>query len=300
VTANVTLSFVLLGGGATPGGRHGTVFGYHVEYTPAVVVHCQYGTELQPSSSFVYYLTPGLIDVWLGEVGMPWAAPLFTALWFTTLNVQTLCGSDPPPFPPIDLFTLESSIETKAQILRAVAWFSVCQCKAGTPTPIPFPPPSQTQPTGWPAVPTFGCDNVDVCAALVQMQQQLTALQAALGQNLGLTTLLQRYGQPFAYIPGVIHSGIHASGSFAVSRLVGMRVTVVQRTNTEKLFSGTPTYITDLGWMSILTGDGMIDETRLTRDSQTWFPKLMPLAISFGLSLREGIVVDVQELEAEP
>jgi hypothetical protein len=44
----------------------------------------------------------------------------------------------------------------------------------------------------------------------------------------------------------------------------------------------------------------MIDEIRLTRDTQSWFPKLMPLATQFGISLRDGVVVDIQELEAEP
>lgn len=296
-----TLWFELVGGGAPAGTHHGTAHGVFVDLIPASVVYCQYGTQLAPPGTFVYYLTPGLIDVWLAAVAMPYLAPLFTAFWFTSFNAQDLCGTGPPVLPPINLDTLEAGSQTVFQILQNIAWHSLCQCTPGSPTPpVPFPVTTVPEPPGWPTGPTFPCDNVDPCAALVAMQKQLAALQVAVQSGLELTTLLQRYGEPFAYIPGAVHSGIASSGSFQISRLVGVRVTVTERAGTEQLFSGTPTYISDLGWISLLTGDGLIDEIRLTRDSQAWFPRLMPLALQLGISLREGVVVDVQELEAEP
>jgi len=192
------------------------------------------------------------------------------------------------------------SFQTRLDIFKAISWLSFCQCVPGTPTPVPPPQPVVVVPPGFPTTPVFPCDNVDPCAALVSIQNQLVALSNSMASTSQLVTLLQRYSEPFAYIPGAIHSGIHVSGSFAVSRLVGMRVTVVDRPGAERLFSGVPNYISDLGWLSLLTGDGLIDEIRLTRDTQSWFPKLMPLATQFGISLRDGVVVDLQELEAEP
>jgi hypothetical protein len=131
------------------------------------------------------------------------------------------------------------------------------------------------------------------------MQRQLAALQQALSTNLELTTLLQRYSLPFAYIRGASHS-IGAGGTFAISRLVGVQVVVTAHSGNENTFTGVPTYIADLGWLSILTADGLSDEIRLTREVQTWFPKLMPLATQLGLGLRAGVTVQVTELEAEP
>lgn len=299
-TRPMAWALYLVGGGGPAFNSHGTAFGVFVDMQPASVTYCAYGTELQPTASFVYYLTPGLIDVWLGRVGMPWLAPLFTAFWFSTFNVSELCGSGPPPFPPVDLSTLEASAETVLQVLKCIAWPSVCQCKPGTPNPTPYPPPSATQPTGWPLPPTFDCSGTDLCKTLLELQRQVAALQATAGETLGLATLLQRYGMPFAYIPGPTHQNVRASGSFQVSRLVGVKVHVLAWPTSNQTFSGTPTYITDLGWLSLETADGLVDEIRLTRLDQTWFPRMMPLATLFGITLREGVRVDIQELIAEP
>lgn len=148
-------------------------------------------------------------------------------------------------------------------------------------------------------VPTINCAESDLCATLLGMQRQLAALQQALNSNLELTTLLQRYGLPFAFINGATHQ-ISASGSFAVSRLVGVKIVVTAAPGGLQQFTGVPSYISDLGWISLVTGEGLMDEVRLTRAEQYWFPRLMPLALSLGIGLREGVTVSVQELEAEP
>jgi hypothetical protein len=91
---------------------------------------CEHGTQLQQGASFVYYLTPGLIDVWLTKVGMSWLAPLFTGLWFSTINAQTLCQAGPPPMPPINLATLTAGVDTALAVLRVIAWANLCECSA--------------------------------------------------------------------------------------------------------------------------------------------------------------------------
>jgi hypothetical protein len=290
----------VLGGGEPRDTSHGVVHGLFVSYDPAFVIYCQYGTQITPGGAGLVQLTPALIEAILTTAGVPELGFFFIPLYWSMFSTETLCRELPPPLPSVDLLDPTISFQTRLDIFRAVSWLSFCQCAPGAPTPLPPPPPVIVVPPGTPTAPVFPCDNVDPCAALVNIQQQLAALSSAQASMSQLVTLMQRYSEPFAYIPGAVHSGIHVSGSFAVSRLVGMRVTVVQRPGGERLFSGVPTYISDLGWMSVLTGDGMIDEIRLTRDTQSWFPKLMPLATQFGISLRDGVVVDIQELEAEP
>ena len=299
-TAPIDVVCQLLGGGEPKDSSHGTAFGVFVNTDPATVIHCEHGTEITPGGAGLVQLTPLLIESILTSAGFPELGFFFIPLYWSMFSTATLCDQLPPPLPSVDLLDPTISFQTRLDIFRAVSWLSFCRCVPGTPTPLPPPPPVIVVPPGTPSAPTFPCDNVDPCAALVSIQQQLAALSSAMASQAQLVTLMQRYSEPFAYIPGAIHSGIAQSGSFAVSRLIGVRVTVVSRPGTETLFSGTPTYITDLGWLSLLTPDGMIDEIRLTRDTQTWLPRLMPLANLFGITLREGVVVDVQELEAEP
>lgn len=295
-----TVLLRLGGGGLHTNLFHGTAFGFSAFQTPVPATFCAYGTEIQPTAAFVYYLTPGLIDVWLAEVGMPWLAPIFTSFWFTTLNVQDLCGSGPPPFPTINLDTLEASAETIFLILRCIAWPNVCRCAAGSPSPTPYPPPGAGQPAGWPVYPTFPCDPAALCASITLIQQQLQALQTTVGGIAALQTLTQRYGLPFAYIPGRRFAGLTGTGTHEIARSVGVLIEVITLPSDLRTKLGVPDYIYDLGWVSVLGPDGMIDEIRLTRTATTWMSKLIPTSTLVGYALRDGVVVDITELLAEP
>jgi len=131
------------------------------------------------------------------------------------------------------------------------------------------------------------------------MQKQLAALAQTVGSVFELQTITQRYGTPFAYIKGARHSNLSGSGSFAVPRIVGILVEIASAPPTP-IFSGVPNYISDLGWISLGTRDGMIDEIRLTRQFQVWTPDSAPTATTVGLALREGVVAHLTELYAEP
>jgi len=61
---------------------------------------------------------------------------------------------------------------------------------------------------------------------------------------------------------------------------------------------GVPEYQWDMGWMSVLTGDGMIEERRITRQHQLWFATSFPLATTFGYYLFPGVVATFTELLA--
>jgi hypothetical protein len=273
---------------------------YHLSHDAASSVQCQYGTQPTAGAQLAYYLTPGLIDVWLSTVGMPWLAPAFTALWFTSITAASICGTGPPPIPVIDLSTLNATFTTVLELIKVVAWPNICECKPGTPPPTPFPIQSAPEPVGWPTLPAISCSNADICTTLVGIQHQLVALQHALGQDLALTTLIQRYRLPFASIPGAAHSNMVASGSFAISRLIGMKVEITGLAQEHHELVGNPPYVIDLGWMSILTADGMIEEKRIAQMNQQWFPTQMQDALTFGFFLNPGVTARFTELQAEP
>lgn len=262
--------------------------------------NCAYGTELKQPGTFIFYLTPALIDAWLTSVGAIWMAPLFTALYFTTFDASTLCNAGPPPLPVIDTSTLSSSISTVQQILRSIAWYNLCQCKNGSPPPVPFPIPNPPMPPGWPTFPTFNCNGADLCATLVAIQTSIAQLQAAVGEDLQLNTLVQRYSLPFAHIQGAVHSNLSGTGSFQISRLLGFEVVLTATPVGEKILAGNPNYLWDVGWMSVSEPDGLVEERRITRLQQTWFPRSMPLASTFGYFLKPGFTATFTELQAEP
>lgn len=261
---------------------------------------CEYGTQLKDAGTFIYYLTPALIDTICIEAGMAWIAPFFTALYFTTFDAHALCGKGPPPMPVLNFETISGSLETITSLFQVIAWPHFCQCISGAPAPVPYPPPVVVQPPGVQAPPTFPCDNVDPCAALRQIQQQLLAISQTLHANYELVTLTQRYGFPFAYIRGAIHSNLTGDGGFAISRLLGLQVEVTARPPDRPVLQGNPPYVTDLGWLTILTADGTLEERRLSRDSFIWIPKGCQQAVRFQWSLFPNVTVRVTELEAEP
>ena len=112
--------------------------------------------------------------------------------------------------------------------------------------------------------------------------------------------LLQRYLLPFATILGAAHSGLTNSGSFAVSRLIGVKVQLTTVPNYSGEVIANPNFVYDAGWVSIETGDGVIIEKRIRHGDEVWMPKLFQDAITFGYFLNPGFVATITELEAEP
>lgn len=144
--------------------------------------------------------------------------------------------------------------------------------------------PTTTQP---------GCCQDPVATALLnEVLQQVRTIRED-------TDLLQRYVLPFAYVPGAVHSSLSEVGSASIGRSIGLRVEVTTFPGGNKQLIGTPPYIYDLGWISVLTPDGLLDEIRLTRQHTTWMSKLIPSATQMGWGLREGVTVNVTELRAE-
>lgn len=114
-----------------------------------------------------------------------------------------------------------------------------------------------------------------------------------------LVTLIQRQIAPFAYVIGTAHAGISGSGTIAVQGLLGMMVAVTAYPAGNLQLGGTPSYVFDLGWMSIETADGFIEERRITALNQLWQPRLMSEATKFGYFLGTGVTATFTELDRE-
>lgn len=266
---------------------------------PVQQAFCEFGTELKQAGTALIYLTPELILAICTAAGVPEASILFTPLWFSTIDARAVCGQGPPTVAPLTPGTLEAQIDVVKTYLYALAWPYLCQCTPGPTTPTPYPPPGLTIPPGWPTPPVFACSDIDVCATLVTIQQQLASLAAAVSRDLELDTLSQRYRLPFATVPGATHQGLTLKGSFAVPRLRGVRVSIRQRPSRLELPGPTP-YVFDLGWVAV-SGAGAVfmEERRVSQDAFDWYPADMQMATTFGYEFFPGVVADVQELAAE-
>jgi hypothetical protein len=179
-----------------------------------------------------------------------------------------------------DMWTIEPRIQ--------IAFTGTCQDVETPveppPTPDPPPPPDTPDLPGLPAE----CTISTVCAMLYE----LVPIVRNMGQ---LVNVLQRFGLPFSYQLGNAHIGVTGEGTFAVSGLVGVRIDITGGFPPRQL-EGTPPYIWDLGWMTILTAEGMIEEKRITRDTEVWQPLRVQEATTLGYYLKGEVQATITEL----
>ena len=261
---------------------------------------CAFGTRIRLDETAIAILTPPVIAAAATEVGAEALIVFLNVLSFFNLNLVQLCGDRPPPVPVLTNTSGVQGFQFWLDYFRAIAWPHFCECVPGTPAPAPFPPPVVVIPPNQPAPPAFPCDPAALCGAITSIGLQLQALEGQNASMAQLLTLLQRYALPFAYLRGRRFSTLTATGSQELQRCVGLLVEVTQFPPENKRLLGAPEYIFDLGWVSVLTPDGMLDEIRLTRQATTWLSKLIPSATTVGWGLRAGVTVEISELLAEP
>jgi hypothetical protein len=265
---------------------------------PPVTAPCQYGTRPIAGQALVQILTPELIQAVLAARGWGWMALLFVPLQFVSFAVDQLCASPPLLLDPIDTDMIGRDLGVTLNAFKSVAWPYFCECVPGTPAPVPYPPPDPVQPPNWPTAPIFVCSDADICSTLEAIQRQVASLQQTVASQLALTTLIQRYDTPFAYQRGAVHVGLVGEGSFPIPRSVGAQIEVTSGAP-PLVLPGNPDYWWNIGWMSILGPDGLLEERRIARQSTTWMPAQMQQATSFAWSLRPGVVINMRELYAE-
>lgn len=125
-------------------------------------------------------------------------------------------------------------------------------------------------------------------------------LLGLLEQIYALLTGVQRSYAPFGYIKGTSHSGISGTGSVSVDRIIGVELDVDAGASGHTVLLGNPSYVKDLGWLSVSEADGMIQERRVAQLHFTWFPQVAPIATAINYALTDGVVVTLTELLPEP
>jgi hypothetical protein len=108
--------------------------------------------------------------------------------------------------------------------------------------------------------------------------------------------ILNSLGAKPQYTRGTVHSGLTGTGTISVSGLFGVLIELTSGVPTSPLLPGVPPYQFSVGWVSCLTGDGMIDEIRITRQAQVWGSRLAPYATEFGYQLNTGFTMNLTEL----
>lgn len=268
-------------------------------FTPTVQ-NCIYGTQPKDPAIASVFLTGEIISAALASLALPELAviliPAAVGLW---LNTADLCGAPPTNLPAIDISTLTNPFGKLADIVATIMWPYFCQCTPGTPTPVPYPPPTFTPPTGWPSQPVYSCSNSDICATLIALSQKVDVINAALERTWAAVQLQQRYRLPFGSIPGTVHASLTGSGTIAIERLVGLRVDIEDATPTA-VWEGEPEYLKDVGWVSVSDGGAMLQELRVTRGRQDWYPYECQLATLLGYFCKNDAVLRITELKPEP
>lgn len=111
-----------------------------------------------------------------------------------------------------------------------------------------------------------------------------------------LDELLARGTGSTGYARGTAHAGLADTGSLPLSRAAGVLIEVTAGVPTSPILGGNPPYMWDLGFITMLTGDGMILERRLTRSAQLWIDPVWALATRVGWFLHPGVRITLTEL----
>jgi hypothetical protein len=267
-----------------------------VTYSDAVPpAPCPYGTRASAAAPTIAIITDSAITAALTVIGAPWLAFFFAPLVGYALSTGTVCTALPAPVPTITTGSLLETINEKLAVLNSIMWWSLCECVPGAGTVLTPPMPVLVQPPDFPVYGPYPCTNSDICTTLIQIMKRLDELNQSQQVNINQTTTVVTGQNPLAYKAGTVHSGLNASGSLGVSKLVGVRIEMTTGAPGIVL-PGTPPYLWDVGWMSVSDGGAMLQEKRITRTSYEWFPEEMILASTFGYFLNPGVQVTMTEL----
>jgi hypothetical protein len=248
---------------------------YDVCYTLEDASHVQLGSGPAGRCNSLALGASVTTDITTSYTAPQRAAARYLVLWARPTGLSPQTGTDSYTFTP-----------------RMSATFTgTCSGITVTPPP-PTPPPIPDEPPIPPMPPPRAdCTLGDICARIDAMTGLLAHINAT-------TSIHQVYAVPLRYTLGTVHAGLSGGGQFAVRQLVGVRVDLTSAIPGHVL-EGQPQYLWDLGWLTISTADGMVEEIRYTRDTQIWQPRGMRGATTFGYYFKTGVTATVTELLAE-
>lgn len=261
---------------------------------------CQYGTRAKSGTPSAVEVTDAFLQSLLAFFPSFPVGQAFANTIGMHIDSAAICSSPPPTLAPFqwqDIFTLGARALTQLQIM---AWWQLCECIPGTPSPITPTPPTPVLEPGYPSDPVYLVNPTNPCLDLTEVRRKLDEILRIVNDDLGINHFVQRQLVPSATASGTPHVGLTGAGSFAVSAAIGAQVVITARPPGGRELEGAPPYIWDAGWLSIMDGNGFIQERRLTRDVEVWMPRLMSDAITFGYYLKDGVIADVTILYALP
>lgn len=268
---------------------------------------CQYGFAKKHPDSSLVDAGAGYIGGLLTRLEGLWAIPATILAAVGYYNLDTLC--DGPPEPDVDLepadyfailpaYAMTRSHAKLAQKFKRALWLQYCDC---APAPVGMPPPTPPaqvnyiQPTWYITNNNNTISNTDIANTLNLILNNNTSNTYSSRDTQQLAAASSPCA-PLAYEAGFVHEGLVGQGAFGISDVVGFRVEVVSHPTNNLVVPGQPPYIWNLGWVSTLMPDGLLDEKRVTRDAQLWFPCALALADTFAYTLRAGVELRVTEL----
>lgn len=140
--------------------------------------------------------------------------------------------------------------------------------------------------------------------ALTQAQLQTHIAQAELAQTrphwLGQRSTASSSSVTIRrdYTMGARHLSLTGAGSFVIPfGLRGVQVDIVDPFPPGRVSPGTPPYLWDVGWLSLLDPNGLVAEIRPNRDTRVWQPDGAELCNVVAYNLNPGWIIDVTELD---
>jgi len=289
---------------------------------------CAYGTEKKEPLGSILELAPSTIPLLLPPLG-GWAIPAIIvagnvgAIALNTLCAgppnapQTIAESDWTTFEPP--FHISTAVRKVSMNFRNELWQRFCQCK---PAGSGQPPPNQPAQVVW-IKPTYyvttinnTVSNTDIANTLnllLQIQYGHTYISntnTVINEDNSTTineinvtvndinaTLAELHQCVCPdYTHGTVRTDLVGSGVNTAVELAGLEVEITNRPAGGLELEGQPPYLWNMGWLSIMNADGMLDEKRLTRETQVWLPPRMGLATHWTYTLRPGVVITATEL----
>lgn len=267
---------------------------------------CVYGTEAREPGQSIVQMTAQLAAQLVPEAGI-WAFPIALIAVGLYVAIPSLCSGPPPDDPdiePEDFFKYDnhfppSVYERKIvdKLIRAL-WLRFCKCSdptgGGPPTNI-YVDAHWEKPTWYVSDTTNIISNTDIANTLNQLILNQTTNTIITNTTNNLVTFPSRCA-PAGYTESFVHEGLVGEGRFPIADVVGFKIEVTERPGAGLVLSGQPAYLWNMGWVSVLAGELLLEEKRVTRDGYLWFPCSVHLADEFTYTLREFTECRVTEL----
>jgi len=268
---------------------------------------CQYGTEQKEPLSSIINLSPAVAAALLPIEGL-WAVPLILAASAPVVALNVLCSGN--PFPPqviaeSDWTTFDNTLHLPKAYGKVVAnfqntlWHHFCQCEpgpSGSPTPTPPNVVNWNAPTYLVQINNNTVSNYDIAYTLNQIintYSPVTFYQNYYNYQVGIA---EAGCTPAEYVESTVHEDLLGTGRFEIGDVVGFKVEALERNISEPVLEGQPMYLWNMGWISVLADELLLDEKRVTRSGYLWFPCSLKHATSFTYTLRDFTRLRVTEL----